>query len=88
MLEENPVGGAVPFAPAVNDASGMPLEMVAFVTQLDELGMLKGAVGVTVSPTVYDVGFPSPPVYTPVAYWANVENVVVPPLTSGYQPGG
>jgi hypothetical protein len=32
--------------------SGMPLEMVLVVTQLDELGMVAGAVGVTVSPTV------------------------------------
>jgi len=51
-LEENPGSGAVPFAPGVNKSSAMPFEMEAVVTQLDELGMVKGAVGVTVSPTV------------------------------------
>jgi hypothetical protein len=30
--------------------------MVEVVTQFDETGVLKGALGVTVSPTVYGVG--------------------------------
>jgi len=62
LLGENPAGGAVPFAPAVRDASAMLFETVAWVTQLEELGVVNGAVGVTVSPTVYDVGSPSFPV--------------------------
>jgi hypothetical protein len=52
VLEENPGGGAVPFAPAVKEASGIPLEIVALFTQFDDLGVLNGPVGVTVSPTV------------------------------------
>jgi hypothetical protein len=66
----------------------MPLAMVDVVTQFDELGMVAGAEGVTVSPTVYDVVWPSLPVYTPVAYCAKVEKVDVPPMTVGYHPGG
>jgi hypothetical protein len=82
-------GGAVPIAPEVNDASAMPLAIVGVVTQFDELGMLNGALGVTVSPTVYGVGCPSAPVKTPVKNWAKVENCTVPSTVAvGYQPGG
>lgn len=62
VLLEKPSGGAVPTASAVSRDPAMPLEMVALVTQLDELGVLAGAAGVMVSPTVYDVGCPLPPV--------------------------
>lgn len=44
-------GGAVPIAPEVRDARAIPLAMVDVVTQFDERGVLKGALGVTVSPT-------------------------------------
>jgi hypothetical protein len=45
-----------------SEASATPLEIVAVVTQLEELGIVATAVGVTVSPTVYGVGWPSFPV--------------------------
>lgn len=56
VLEEKPSGRAVPTALAVSKEAAIPLEIVALVTQFEELGVLNGASGVTVSPTVYGVG--------------------------------
>jgi len=83
VAEEKPGRGAVPMAPAVRSEAAMPFEMLDVVTQLEELGVVKGALGVTVSPTVYGV-----PLISPVKYCAKVEKLVVPSTTVGYHPGG
>jgi len=51
-VEVKPGKGVLPLAPAVNNEASMPFPMVEVVTQLDELGMVYGASGVTVVPTV------------------------------------
>jgi hypothetical protein len=63
----------------------IPLEMVAVVTQFDDVGMLKGAAGVLRSPMVY-----TPPLGSvPVKRCAKVEHWGVPLIVVvGYQPGG
>jgi hypothetical protein len=38
-LDPYPEGGAVPTAPAVNDASAIPLAMLVAVTQLEDAGV-------------------------------------------------
>jgi hypothetical protein len=69
-------------------AARIPLLIVDTETQLDELGVKYAVDGVTVVPTVYGTGVPFCE-YTPVKYCANVENEVeVPTVATGYQPGG
>jgi len=62
-------GGAVPMAPEESEARAIPFEMLDVVAQLEELGVENGALGVTVSPTVYGT-----PLITPVKNCAKVEN--------------